>query len=343
VWSALPEASAHTFVLYVPAGEPRVAPLAGPGAAVRMETREVGGGSGTWWEQVRLAWAVRHDRPDVLFAPAYTAPLLAGVPVVLTLHDLSFLAKPEWFPLRMRVRRRMLSSLSARRASCVLTDSEFSRGEIVGRIGIPAARVRVVPLGLTAPGGDRGRRHGAAAGPLILFVGSVFNRRHLPELIQAVARVAERHPAVRLEIVGDNRTHPPQDLASIAATAGIADRTACRSYVPDEVLADLYARAGVFAFLSEYEGFGLTPLEALSYGVPILVGDTPVAREVYGDAASFVAPRDVPAAAAALETLLFDADARAGLLAHAPAVLARYSWERAARDTLRALVDAAGE
>jgi glycosyltransferase involved in cell wall biosynthesis len=127
----------------------------------------------------------------------------------------------------------------------------------------------------------------------------------------------------------------------VAAEAGVADRTAIRSYVPDEVLASLYAGAGVFVFLSDYEGFGLTPLEALAAGVPILVGDTPVAREIYGDAAAFVRTGEVDRIAEQIDRLLCDAPARAALLAHAPAVLARYSWDRAGQETLQALVEAA--
>ena len=157
-----------------------------------------------------------------------------------------------------------------------------------------------------------------------------------------MAAVARRHSEIRLEIVGDNRTFPRQDLEAIARGAGVADRTAIRSYVSDDTLAALYARAGAFVFLSDYEGFGLTPLEALSCGVPIVVGDTPVAREVYGDAARYVGTSDVAAAAAALEAMLFDEGARQALLSRAPGILGRYSWARAGRETLDVLLEAAG-
>ena len=98
------------------------------------------------------------------------------------------------------------------------------------------------------------------------------------------------------------------------------------------------ARASVFVFLSEYEGFGLTPLEALSAGVPIVVLDTPIAREIYGDTAWYV-PRDgdVRSASMAIRTLLEDPASRAPMLAAAPAVLARYSWDTAADQTLAAI------
>jgi glycosyltransferase involved in cell wall biosynthesis len=337
----MPEASSVELLLYAPQPlDPSRPPLSA--SRLRTQVRVLPGGSGTWWEQVTLASAVRRDRPDVLFAPAYTAPLAIRTRTVLTIHDVSFLAHPEWFPARMRIRQRVITTAAARRARQVVTDSEFSRGEIAAWIGIPPGRIRVVPLGLTPHAGGAPAEAARNRTPLVLFVGSVFNRRHLPETIEAVAAIARRHSEIRLEIVGDNRTFPFQDLEAVARRAGAADRTAIRSYVSDNTLADLYARARAFVFLSDYEGFGLTPLEALSCGVPIIVGDTPVAREVYGDAARYVATSDVPAVAAALEEMLFDERERQALLSRAPGILGRYSWARAGRETLDVLIGTAG-
>ena len=104
----------------------------------------------------------------------------------------------------------------------------------------------------------------------------------------------------------------------------------------------LYARASAFAFLSEYEGFGFTPLEALAAGVPPVVLDTPVAREIYGDAAVRIPSPEPAAIAAALADVLTtrqrNPPCRAG---RRPGVLARYSWPAAARDTLTAIEEAA--
>jgi glycosyltransferase involved in cell wall biosynthesis len=183
----------------------------------------------------------------------------------------------------------------------------------------------------TLPGAPRGRQ------PLVLYVGSLFNRRRLPDLIAAFSQATKDLPAARLVIVGDDRTWPPQDLRACAAAHDVGRRTEFLSYIPEGDLARLYARACVFAFLSEYEGFGLTPLEALSAGVPIVVLDTPVAREVYGDAAWYVAKDDVDGTAAALRRCLLDPEASAGPLARASAVLSRYSWEDAAMQTLEAI------
>ena len=102
--------------------------------------REVvaGSGRGTWWEQTHLRRAVRSDPPDVFFAGAYTAPLALGVPLAVTIHDVSFAAHPEWFRPREGARRRLLTRQAARAAEVVFTDSEFSRGEILERLSVAA-------------------------------------------------------------------------------------------------------------------------------------------------------------------------------------------------------------
>ena len=104
------------------------------------------------------------------------------------------------------------------------------------------------------------------------------------------------------------------------------------------MLADLYGRARGFAFLSEYEGLGLTPLEALSAGAPPVLYDTEIARESCGDAALYVRRGDLGAVSRALEQVLFDDPTHDSLLAAAGGALARYDWSRAARETL-ALLD----
>ncbi len=146
----------------------------------------------------------------------------------------------------------------------------------------------------------------------------------------------------RLDLVGENRTHPHQDLGALAASLGVGPQVVVRSFVPDADLAALYAGARVFAFLSEYQGFGFTPLEALSAGVPIVVLDTPVAREIYGTAARYVRQGDEAGCTEALRALLYDESARTRILDAAPAVLARYSWTRAAEETMRVIEEVGG-
>jgi glycosyltransferase involved in cell wall biosynthesis len=174
----------------------------------------------------------------------------------------------------------------------------------------------------------------------VLFVGSIFNRRHVVDLIRAFAPLARAHADASLDIVGDNRSHPREDLRQTITAEGLDGQVRWHQYVTDAELHELYARARAFAFLSEYEGLGLTPLEALAAGVPPVLLDTAVARESCGDAAVYVPLRDVASTTRALESLLFDEAARSRILTAAPAELAKYSWPRAARETLAVLAGA---
>jgi glycosyltransferase involved in cell wall biosynthesis len=311
-WKSIPAAAAHEFVLLSPAH----------------------GNGGTRWEQLTLPGLVRRAGASVLFSPGYTGPLRTPVPLVVAIHDVSYAAHPEWFGWREGLRRRMLTKMSARRAARVLTISEFSKREIVRHLGVDGSKVAVTYPGVTAmpPAEDAGTE------PVVLYVGSVFNRRHVPELVEGFARLAQRHPSARLEIVGDNRTKPRVDLDVIVGASGAADRIQVRSYVSDEELRRLYRSARAFAFLSDYEGFGLTPIEALSAGIPPVVLDTPIAREIYGGAAIHVPRPDPGLIAPALERALFDQAERTRLREAAPTVLGRYSWEECAHRTLQILL-----
>jgi glycosyltransferase involved in cell wall biosynthesis len=310
-----------------------------PEADVGWPVRVVPGNGGTRWEQWDLARVLAQDRPDVFFAPGYTAPLACPAPLVLAVHDVSYFAHPEWFTAREGLRRRQVTSWAARRARVILAPSAFSAGEIVRFVGVPAARVRVVHLGVRP-----GAPHGAARRPHVLYVGSLFQRRRIDVLIDAFARVAERRPDAHLDVVGENRTLPRIDFAAYVARLGLGGRVSIRHWVDDEALEALYGEATAFAFLSQYEGFGFTPLEALARGAVPVVLDTPVAREVYGDAV-WRLPDDgalTESLAATLCTLLGDPAARAPFLAAAPAVLAKYRWADTAARTWAALEEAAG-
>jgi glycosyltransferase involved in cell wall biosynthesis len=333
-WETLPAARSHEFVLCAPG------PIERASRGVRTVVRQGAiGKTGTAWEQLTLPALVREIEADVLFAPGYTGPVFCPVPLVVAIHDVSFAARPEWFAPREGLRRRILTRLAARRAARVLTISEFSRREIAARLHIAESRIEVAYPGTTYPAKHSHLSTAGSTehGQLVLFVGSLFTRRHIPALIDGFAKLSRQRSAVALEIVGDNRTTPRVDFHALVSASGAADRITLRSYVAEETLQALYGRARAFVFLSEYEGFGLTPLEALAAGVPIVVLDTPVAREVYQDAAVYVPRPDAGLVQAALERVLFESAERARILEAAARVLPRYSWHACAEQVLAVL------
>lgn len=329
-WGELPAAANHEFVLCspehidtAPYGRLRVSCVTSPGA-------------GTLWEQRVLPGLVAAANANVLFSPAYTCPLWCTVPIVLVIHDVSFAAHPEWFPWREGLRRRTLTRLGARRARRVITESDFSKREITRLLGIPSSRIAVIYLGASSlhqVGTDEHSRS-----PLVLYVGSLFNRRHIPELIEGFQRLTTRIPEARLEIVGDNRTKPRIEPNQLIGASGISGTARWRSYIQDADLASLYGGASAFAFLSDYEGFGLTPLEAMAAGIPVVVLDTPVAREIYGPAAIYLERPEPGLIADALERLLVRSDERARLIDAGMTQVQRYSWRECAQRTLQVIL-----
>jgi len=313
----------HEFILY--------AHDTLPPAYSTFTSRVVPGTSGTWWQQVSLASAARGDSLDVFFAPQYTAPLLLSTPAVVVIYDVSFAAHPEWFRTREGIRLRTLARLSAAKACAVVTISEFSRKEIHEQLRVPESKLHVIPPGIPL------RASGSSSEPRLLYVGSIFNRRNVPDLVRAFALVARLRPDASLDIVGDNRSYPFQDVAAVIAHENLGDRIRWHRFASDEQLADLYSRARAFAFLSDYEGLGMTPLEALAAGAPSVLYDTPIAHESCGDAAAYVKRGDTAALVRTIDALLYDDETRRRLRLSADAELGKFSWARAAEQTLALL------
>jgi glycosyltransferase involved in cell wall biosynthesis len=323
----------HRFTLFLPSPPPHGWHPPDPRFTVSVVPAEV---PGTWWEQTALRRAANGASLDVFFGPGYTLPIGLTCPSVVLIHDVSFAAHPEWFGWREGLRRRWLTRASAARAAVIVTVSEFSASEMQRLLGVERRHVVIA-----SPGAPQALPESTAPRePMVLSVGSLFARRRVPDLIRGFALACRRVPGARLVLVGDNRTHPPVDPRAIAAEAGAAAAVDWREYVPDAELDALYERARVFALLSEYEGFLMTPLEAFAHSVPAVLLDTPVTREIYGDSATLVASGP-DAFADALVRLLTDDTAHRTAVAAGRARLAKSSWDATAEAVLTALVRAA--
>jgi glycosyltransferase involved in cell wall biosynthesis len=209
-------------------------------------------------------------------------------------------------------------------------------------------KVRHIPLGPDddlpeAPARDEARRRLGLEGPLLLTVGSILNRRRVMELLAAVRRLIAGHPKLRLEIVGDNRTTPRIDLDALIAEWHLTEHVRLSGFVSETELACRYAAADLAIFLSEYEGFGLPALEAMSRNVPVIVANRPSLSEVFHSAALLVEPDDVTSIAAGIDGLLRSVALRQALVARGRLLAARYSWAQTAALTLETLEEAAAQ
>lgn len=291
------------------------------------------------WRQLRLPPHLWRHPPDLLFCPFYSAPLAVRCPTVVTIHDVSFAAHPEWFTLRARIAFSLVGP-SARRAARVITDSAFSADEIVRHLGVDRERIQVIHPGLEPhwhePVSAHERRHARSwlgwEGPYVLHLGAVHLRRNVDLLVAAFARLAPTHPDLRLVIAGP--TEPPApDLAREVKKLGLTDRVIRREWAPEEHLRGLYAESTAVAYLSSYEGFGLPALEALACGAPVVALRRASLPEVLGDAAVWVEEGTVDAVASSLAAALKAAGTGDGTRGATRAHTDGFTWTGAARRT----------
>jgi len=274
---------------------------------------------------------------DVAWVPAPgPAAVSPGVPLVLTVHDLSFEHRPRDYPLYDRVWLRLSRPRRlARRAARVLCVSEQTRLAAISEWDLEADRTRTVLLGPGRPPGPP-EPPGEAAKELperfVLAVGALEPRKRPLLLADAHRRAAARGLDAGLVFAGDGALRARLESAG----ALVLGR------VPDPVLDSLYARALVLVCASREEGFGFTPLEAVTRGTPAIVADLPVFSETLGGAALRVAPGDAEALADALVRIGAEPALRERLAAAGREAAARLSWERAARETRVLLAEAAG-
>lgn len=292
------------------------------------------------WCASALPRAIARSGADVAFAPAYTAPLWGRTPLVATLHDVSYARRPEWYPNQMSPARQWFYRRSAVRSATIITDSEFSRAEITAAYGIPAAKIVVIPLGVT-PGFLHVTRVLRPDDVVILHVGDLHPRRNLAMLLDVVLALRrDPHLSVRprLVLLGVDRG-VADGLRAQAASDPEALHLA--SDVDDATLLEWYSRASVFAYPSRYEGFGLPVLEAMAAGVPVVASAAASVPEVVGEAGLLCDPDDGRAWRDGVMAVLTNPTRAAAMAAAGRTRAADFTWARTAARTATVFRDAA--
>jgi len=289
------------------------------------------------WAAVGLPRAARRATVDLIHAPAYTAPLHSAVPVVLTIHDVSYERHPEWYPYRRDWVRRAFYRRSARTAAHVLTDSEFSRSEIAAAYNIAPDGITVAPLGAAGfdEGGAPASLPAGVVAPFLLHVGDLHERRNLSVVVKGLMAARRRleTPAPSLVLAGVDRGIGDR-LAAEAAERGAPDAIVRLGAVSESTLRALYRGAAALVYPSRYEGFGLPLVEAMASGTPVLASRAASIPEVVGESGILLDPDDSKCWEEAIVHVIMDAVLRARLRADGLARAAMFTWERTARITL---------
>jgi glycosyltransferase involved in cell wall biosynthesis len=290
-----------------------------------------------------LAMRVRQDRPDLLHVQ-YTSPLGCSVPVVVSVHDVSFLEHPEYFTrdrawqLQWTVRR------TVKRAAKILTGSEFSKASILKVYGdLEEDKVVVVPNAAASEFRPVSRETAAATvrerfsvpAPFILSVGDLQPRKNQIGLIRAFARLVKAYPQLKQNLVlAGKETWFADRVHEAARESGVADRIHFFGFVSDRDLLQLYNACDVFVFPSFYEGFGLPALEAMACGRAVVCSNTSSLPEVVDGAAILFDPYAVDEIVRAIADLLLDAELRTRMERLGLKRAAHFSWQKTAQRTL---------
>jgi glycosyltransferase involved in cell wall biosynthesis len=286
-------------------------------------------------------WLLGHV--DIVHSTTFCVPDLSPRKrVVTTIYDLSFVVHPE-FHLEANIQHCLAGTRAAlERADAILAISEYTRRDLVERLGADPDRIVVTPLAhdpTYAPVREPARlaavrRRYRLPEHFILFVGTMEPRKNLTRLVQAYAALPDALQREVSLVIAGGKGWLSESLHRDLAEQIPADRLQFIGYVRDADMAALYSLATIFAYPSLYEGFGLPVLEAMACGAPVLTSNTTSLPEVTGGAAVLVPPTDSEAIADGLTTLLENADLRAQLTARGLARSARFSWDQCARETL---------
>ena len=289
-----------------------------------------------------LPLRLRADCPDLLHVQ-YTGPLFCRVPLVVSVHDVSFLECPQFFtPYRAR-QLRLTVKRTAENAAVVLTPSEFSRRSILRHYHLEENRVVVVPNAVSSQFRPIDRHIALAAlrkkfevhAPFVLTVGDLQPRKNHMGLLQAFEEVVRAHPQLphHLVFVG-KETWYSKELHRAVDRSGVRGRVHFTGFVEDADLVHFYAACDLFVFPSFYEGFGLPILEAMACGRAVACSNTTAMPEVADAAGILFDPRSIPEMVRAISNVLLDPQLRARLERLGAHRATLFSWQRAAERTL---------
>jgi glycosyltransferase involved in cell wall biosynthesis len=299
---------------------------------------------GLLWTYWTLPRVLAEYKADVLLSPAYyTALFTPGIPKVVMIHDISYRAIKEEYPRKQGMVFNLMSYLSCVFANKIATISHYSQSEIEKYYRPARGKVVTIYLGLEEHFKPRQSGQLKEGHPFFLYVGTMYKRRHVQELLDAYERLPDGEKTPDLVLVGANKIHPIYDVAARVKEINTnnKNRTIYHSETVDESkLISLYQNCLAFYYLSSYEGFGFPPLEAMACGAPVVTARSTSIPEVVGDNALFVDPESIQEISASMSLMIND-EKRRELLARAGIDrAARFNWHNSAVAYMKLLEDA---
>ncbi len=303
-------------------------------------------------EQFTAPSAARKAGVDLFHIPYFGPPFFPRRPVVITIHDVIPLRLPDYHTRVTMKAYLQLIAHAAHNATLIITVSQHARQDMMEALKLPSERIRVIneaagdeyqPI-TDAPRLAGMRTRYGLNERYILYLGGLDQRKNVPQLVRAFAHLyGQMHdPDLQLLIAGnpDQQTGPLfPDPRPLASNLDMTDQIIYR-FIEEEDKPAVYSGASVFVFPSLYEGFGLTPLEAMSCGTPVICSNRTSLPEVVGDAAISLDPENLHEMVEAMHSVLTNSELRADLRARSLQRAALFSWRKTAIETVAAYKEA---
>lgn len=316
--------------------KPQPGNLLQPGHKVHRFLWDAIGVTPATWKQV--------GRADVVHLPQMSAPLIAPAPMVVTIHDVIPLVLEDYRASRAMQAYLSLMARTSKRAKLVIAPSHAAADDVARVMGIEADRIVVIPeaadstLMPDVSGAAKARvaAQWGVTGPYLFNIGGYDRRKNLPLTIEAFAVALPQLPDEAKLVIGgaphSDNPHIFPPLEPVIREHGLEDRVVLTGRVSDDDRRVLYQAAAGYVTASEYEGFGLTPLESMACGVPAIVANRTSLPEVVSDAGLIVEPT-VDHLAQSMVTLLTDIDCHSDLSRRSLERASTFTWDTAAEQT----------
>ncbi|MCA9371371.1 glycosyltransferase family 4 protein [Candidatus Woesebacteria bacterium] len=273
--------------------------------------------------------------PDIFFAPAHYSPLYCPIPLVVTIHDLSFFPFPDEFLKKDLYKLKKWTEISVRKAQKIITVSKATKKDVMRYYEVENSKIEVVYNGFQQKKAEKSKNdvlkeYRLKKNNYIFYLGTVQPRKNILTLIRAIDELRKTHPEMKLVVAGKKGWKYDE----IYAEMDKRDYVVATGYETWEAICSLYQSAFCFVLPSLYEGFGIPILEAMSCGAPVIASQTSSLPEIGGNACLYFDPTDHMQLVEELEEL-YDNDAlRSRLIAQGKKRVQEFSWQKSAQQTL---------
>lgn len=296
-------------------------------------------------EQRKMPGIIARSKVDFMHYPHWNIPVFSKVPFVVTIHDLIMLELPRSahastrHPLIYGFKHagfRIVLENAIHRSRHILTVSNYTKEKILEHFGVKTNKITVVPNGVIPPRETRSVSLTALGvyQPYFLYVGNAYPHKNIEMMMHAFSQFHNNHPYTQLVIAG-RRDFFSQRLEKEAKELGLSAENVRFIDLPtDDELSALYKNASLFIFPSRIEGFGIPPLEAMSYGTPVAASNTSSIPEVLKHAAQYFDPDDIEALAELMRQASDEPNRFTNFIKQGQELAESYTWNKTAKMTL---------